>query len=936
MAQAAGLGRRRRFRSLLWRPALDDEIADELAFHLEMRARDYAARGLAPAAAAAAARRRFGDPGEVEAACRAIGRGRDRAQRRGLWLSESLRDLRLAGRRLGDQPGSTLLAALALAVGLAGAATSWRVARAVLRPPPFAEPDRVVRLRQLNPQGAEFAVTPLVYDDWRRLSRSFALTAAYEAVEANLQSDAAAPAPDRPEDRLDHPPGRLADDLVPDLRDAGPERVLAVRATASLLPLLGVRPWLGRGFSVAEAARGGDRRVAVLSYALWRRRFGADPRAVGRTLSLDGEPMTILGVMPAGVEAPPGAGLWLPLAVHGPLRGASRDHHRLEVLARLRPEVAPARAAAGMTAVAAEVARRHPETDKGWKVRLETLPAAWTGERWTRRARLLLAAAALLWLLASATAANLLWARSTARQRELDLRAVLGGGRGRIVRQLFAEGLLLALLGAAGGLLLAGGATGALRVAAAGLPQLAGLGGPVSPAAGDLAAASPAALAALPRLDAGSAGLVLALALLSGLACGLGPALQATRPGPHQLARRSARSTTRGERWTRDALVVLELAVATTLLVAAGLLAESYLRLDRADPGFEADHVLSVRLALNGDRYPSRQRRALLRRLESRLGRLAGVEAAGFTSTAPLPAERPNDPFTLERQPRREFLSAEWRVVTPGLFRALGLRRTAGRLLGPADGAAGPPPAVIDATLAERCWPGASPLGRTLRWEAGARDLTVIGVVDRVRDLDLEADPAGAVFLPYEALPWRSMELVVRPAAGSPGDGELAATLRREIAALDPGLAVGPPRRLEVARRQAVAAPRLGSWLVALFAAAALGLAVSGVYATAASAVARRTPEIAVRQALGAAGGDVLRLILGRGARLTLLGLALGAGGALLFGRLLAGLLYETPVLHLPAYALAALLLGGAATLASVVPARRAARIAPILALRRE
>jgi putative ABC transport system permease protein len=937
MAQAAGLGRRfRSLRSLLWKPGIDDEIADELAFHLEMRAREYAARGLTPAAAAAAARRRFGDVGRVEAACRAIGRGRDRAQRRARWLAESAYDLRLAGRRLGDQPGSTLLAVLALAAGLAGAATAWRVAHAVARPLPFAEPASLVLLRQQSPQGVEFAASALDYDDWRRGnrgSRSFAGMAAYEPVEANLGGGTGGPA-------------------------AGeePQRVLAARATASLLPLLGARPWLGGGFTVAAEARGGDHRVAVLSYDLWRRRFAADPLVVGRTLSLDGEPLRVLGVMPPGFEAPPGVGLWLPLAAHGPLHGATRDHHRLEVLARLRPGVLPRLAAADMAAVAAEVARRHPETNLGWGVSLEALPAAWTGARWTQRARLLLAAAGLLWLLATASAANLLWARATARQRELDLRAALGGGRDRIVRQLIAEGLLLALLGAVAGLLLAGAATTALRQAASSLPQLAAIAGTPPPAPD--APAAPAALAAMPRLDPASAGLVLALALLSGLACGLGPALQAIRPGLHEAVR-SARLSTPRERRLRDALVVAELAVATTLLVAAGLLLESYVRLDRADPGFDPDHVLSVRLALNGARYPAGERRALLRRLEQRLADLPGVEAAGFTSTAPLPAERPNDPFTLERHGRHEFLSAGWRVVTPGLFHALGLRRLAGRLLGPGDRDARHPVAVVDATFAERCWPGGNPLGRRLRWEAGGRDLTVVGVVGRVADLDLEAGPRPIVFLPYEEVPWRAMALVVRPVSGPPAaadgagasapasraaagpagpaaDRELAAAVRREIAALAPGLPLSPVRLLEVARRQAVAGPRLGSWLVALFAAAALGLAVSGVYASAASAVARRTPEIAVRQALGAAGGDVLRLILGRSAALTLLGLALGISGALLFGQLLAGLLYETPAVRPLTYAAVALLLGGVATLASAWPARRATRIAPVLALRRE
>jgi putative ABC transport system permease protein len=934
MPHAAGSVRR--LRSLLWKPRLDQEIADELAFHLEMRAREYAARGLAPAAAMAAARRRFGDLARVQAACSAIGRGRDRAQRRDRWLAELALDLRLAGRRLGERPGPTLLAVLALAVGLAGAATAWRVARAVLAPPPFAEPAGLVRLRQVTPRGVEFAATASDYYDWRRFCRSFAGIAAFEASEANLANVAGTP-------------GTAG--TAGEIAAEPPERVLAVRASATLLPLLGERPLLGRGFSPGETTLHGDRRVAVLSHALWWRRFGADPRVVGRTLSLDGVTLRIIGVMPAGFAAPAGAGLWLPLPLHALAPGP----HRLEVVARLRPAVAPLQAAADVAAVAATAARFHPVTNDGWSARIEALPAAWAGPRWTRRARLLLAAAALLWLLASASAANLLWARATARQREIDLRAALGGGRGRIVRQLFAEGLLLALLGAAGALLLAGAATTTLRQAAAGVPQLAALAGPVplagAEAAGE-AAPAPAILDAMPRLDLGSAALVLALALLSSLVCGVGPALQAARPG-HDAVRQSARLVTGRERRVRDVLVVAELAVATTLLVAAGLLLESYLRLDRSDPGFDPDHVLSLRLALTGGRYPPAARRALVRRLEERLEALPGVAAAGFVSTAPLAAERPAEPFTVEPLPpgRREFLAAEWRVATPGFFRALGLRRVAGRVLGPADRDPQPQVAVIDSTFARRAWAGGDPLGKRLRWPTGGRVLTVVGVVDGVRDIDLEAGPRPVMFLPYEQVPWRAMALVVRPAAGVPrsaGGGagaaagpraraaELAAAVRRQIAALAPDVPVSRVRWLDVARRQEVAGPRLGTWLVALFAAAALGLAVSGVYATAAAAVAQRTPEIALRQALGAARGDVWRLVLGRGAALTLLGLAVGVAGALLFSQLLAGLLFEIPTTRVVSYAGGALLLGAVAMLASVFPARRATRVSPVLALRRE
>jgi putative ABC transport system permease protein len=858
----------------------------------------------------------------------------------------------------------------ALALGLGGAATAWQVERAVLRPPAVAEPATLVRLRQLSPRGDALAVSVADFTDWRRLSRGCLGMAAFDRAEVNLTV--------RRED------GGVA-----------AERVSAARATPSLLPVLGLCPRLGRGFTAAEAARGGDHRVAVLSDDLWRRRFGADPRAVGAALQVDGREVRVIGVMPAGFAAPPGIDLWLPLVANGaggPLPGGTREHHRLEVVARLRPEVTRDAAAVDLAAAAAAVARRLPAARSGWGVEVEALPAAWAGARWPARARLLLAAGALLWLLASGSAANLLWARASARQRELDVRAALGGGRGRIVRQLLAEALLVAALGAAFGLLVAGAAGTALRRSAAALPQLAAFGGGRAERAlavadgplwggalsggapwggapwdrapsGDTSSGgapwdgAPAGGAAdgglatvLPHLDAASAGLVLGLALLSALLCTLGPALQALRPGPVQAVRQSARLTTAAERRWRDALVVAQLAAATTLLIAAGLLLASYRRLDGAAPGFDADHLMAMRLALNGGRYPPAARRALIDRLEARLAAMPGV------STAPLATDALAEPFTLAGSPAAgcgETLAAEWRVVTPGAFGALGLRRVAGRLLGPADRDAAHPAAVIDETLAGRCWPGGNPLGRRLHWPAAGRDLIVVGVVAGLSDLDLEAGPRPVVLLPYAALPWRAMALVVRPSGGAP---RLADAVRREVAALDPALPLAPPRFLAAARRQAVAAPWLGSWMVALFALGALALAASGVTATAAAAVARRTPEIAVRQALGAAPRGVVGLILRRSAALIALGSLLGIGGAVLFARLLAGLLYpatglaaaagapgtletlvtlETPE-NAAIYAAATLLLAGVAMLASAVPARRAAGIAPVLALRGE
>jgi putative ABC transport system permease protein len=767
----------RGFRSLLWQPDLDDEIADELAFHAEMLARDYAARGLAPAQAALAARRRLGDLGAVQAACRAVGRGRERARRRAVWLREALQDLRLAGRRLGQKPGSWLAVA-ALAVGLAGVATAWRIARAVAPPVSLAEPASLVRLRQLSPDGAAYAATRDAFGAWKRLCAGCAGLAAYETVEANLDREAGG-----------GQPGVPAKAARPEAVTAAPERVTVARATASLLPLLGVRPWRGRGFTVSEAARGGDHRVAVLSYELWQRlapvaaggavgevgavEAGGGGSAAGAApwggiVRLDGEPLRIVGVMPAGFAVPgpgPAAMLWTPLAADRPTRLGNDDHHRLAVLARLRPGVTAHRAVAALAGLVTAAGKTAAGTP-GWSVGMETPAAAWTTDRWTRRARLLFAAAGLLWLLATASAANLLWAQATARQREIDMRAVLGGGRGRLVRQLLAEGLLVAALGAVAGLLLAGVAATALRQAALDLPPLAALS-TLSTFSG-VSAVSPLAAS---RLDLATAAVVLGLAALSCLGCAAGPALQLLRPGLHEVVRQAARLTTRGEHRVGEALLVGQIAVATTLVIAAGLLLLSFHRLARADPGFDADHLLSVRLSLDGKSYPPARRRLFVNRLEDRLGRLPGVAAAGFISTAPLAADLPAEPFAIV--PAKSALPAmparlamplpalpavpsapsttampTLRVATPGALRALALRRLAGRWLGPGDVDGRLPVAVVDSVLASRAWPGVSPLGRHLGWAAGRRVLSGVGDVEGLRDLVPVAAPGGGLFVP--------------------------------------------------------------------------------------------------------------------------------------------------------------------------------------------
>jgi putative ABC transport system permease protein len=936
----------RRLRSLLWKSSVEAEVESELSFHLEMRILDYQARGMDAVEARAAALARFGDLAAVAAACRELGHGRDRKAQRRQGLAELRQDLRFAARQLAAAPASTAAAVLILGIALGAAAATFGVFDALLlRPLPLAAPDRLVRLWARPPAAtaavggmggavegvssgvrgevalAELPVSEADFLDWLRASRSFTGMAAFEAGDRNLTGNAGAPAA------------------------AAPEKVRTVRATAGLFPLLGVAPALGRTFTAREDERHAPHRLAVLSDRFWRRRFGGEPGVVGRELGLDGSPHRVIGVMPRGFELPAGADLWLPLVPdRGPARQPPRDHRSLEVVARLRPGVSAAQAEREMIALAAELARRHPETNLGWGVSVTSFAEWALGARLRARAGLALAAVALLWLAACANVSNLLLVRAAARQRELDIRAALGAGRRRILRQLLTESLLLAALAAPLGLLLTGAALGAVRRAASGLLPAQPALHPPPP----LAAVAPDARLLL---------FLLAATVATGLLFGLVPALQGSRPGVFETLRQGVRMAPPAHRRGREVLLLAQATLAMVLLVGAGLAVRGFLRLLAADPGFEPAHVTALHLALNGERYDAAARRSFMAALEPRLARLPGVVAVGITSAAPWSAARPSLPFLLRREPDGRPIAAEWRSATPGLLAALGMAVRRGRWLSTADGDGREPVAVIDEETARRWWPGEDPVGRRIRWGWRERPLTIVGVVAALRDVEIEGEPRPTLFLPYAQWPWRSMMLVVKsrprrpPGGASQAPATAAATavasgavpaagladqVRREVAALDPGLPVGPPRALARSREEQESRPRLALLPLLLFALAALALAAAGLYGATAAAVAQRRREIGIRLALGARASGVLRLLLARGLALTLLGAALGALAMLLLSPLLALPLFGIAPRDGAAYLAGSALLAATSTAASLLAARRAARLTPLLALHGE
>ncbi len=796
-------------------------------------------------------------------------------------MNRLVRDLRFAARTLLRSPGFALVAVLTLAVGIGATTAIFSVLYAVvLRPLPFPEPERLVSLSETTPTGEDFSTSEPNYLDFREQARSFAHLAA------------------------------LTDHEVALLGEREPERLQGVAVTPNYFAALGVAPAIGRAFLAEEAGPGAA--VAVLSHALWAARFGADPGAVGRPIDLGGEPFTVVGVMPEGFVSPGDPDIWLPLA---PSAGAEREDHALAMVGRLAPGVSSEAAAAEMRAIAARLGERYPATNGGWSVRLEPLRERMLGGELTRTLWVLMGAVGLLLLLMCANLANLLLARGVSRRREMGLRAALGAGPARLAGQLLAESLLLAAAGAAAGLL----------VAAWGVPLVRLLLPPETPRLAEIG------------VDGAVLSFTLAASVLCALLFGIFPALQASSSDVRTALREGSRGSSAAGRRVRDALVIGEVALAMTLLVAAMLLAGSFLRLQAVATGFADAEVLAVPLTLPGPQFEEHGEMArVLAEVEARLRALPGVSAVGATNVAPLEGGGTVGNLSVEGRPSGpgETSFARWRSVTAGFFEAAGVSLLRGRTLEPADFAPDAPAAiVVTDAFARRLFPGEDPIGRRVAMGVnGTNWRTIVGMVEDVRDIRLAEAPQPLFFLP-EVGGWPWMTLLVRTAADP---APLAPAVRSAIWSVGPTLAIPTVEPISAARRDAMSGPRFNLLLMAAFAAVALFLAVIGVYGIMSHTVLRRTREIGIRIALGARPERVLRMVVGRGLRLVLAGVAVGAVAALAFARLLGSLLFETAPSDPATLAGTAALLTGVALAAAWVPARRAARADPMEALRHE
>ena len=810
-----------------------------------------------------------------------------------------IQDVRYGLRMLVKNPGFTAVAVITLALGIGANTAVFSVVNAVLlRPLPYKDAGRLVVVWEQNPERGWYRniVSAANFVDWRKRNHVFTQMAAID-------------------------PQRTFN-----LTGGGePEEVWGEQVTTNLFSLLGVRPVLGRDFLPEEDKPGGPR-VVILSYGVWQRRYGGDASLVGKQISLNNDSYTVVGIMPADFYFPPfwreliRVELWVPgLDLSNPVR---TDHADV-ALARLKPGVSPTQAQAEMDTIARGIQQQYPE-DKGWGVGLVALREQAVGD--TRPALLVLfGAVGFVLLIACANVANLMLARATTREKEVAIRTALGAKRTRLIRQFLTESLVLAILGGALGLLLA---AWSVQILVALSPKGAlGLGG----AGVDNVAISGGVLA-----------FTIAAAVATGIAFGVAPALAVSKPDLNQSLKEGGRSSGDGSRRNRlrSALVVWEFALALVLLVGAGLMIKTLVRLGQVDLGFNPQNVLTMRIALLGSRYKEPGAQAeFFKQLLERMKSLPGVRWASVSRG--LPVEGWNGMgFVTEENPSpppNEEPDANYLVIGPDYFRVMGVPLLEGRLFTDQDTNESARVVIVNEKLARKQWPGQDPIGRRLRMDGNNNSpwLTVVGVVGNVRTQWPFPDFLSELYVPYTQYPWLLFprHLIVRTVSNPTG---LATAIAHEVNALDKDQPVSDIRSLDQLVAEAVAQQRFAMVVLGAFASLALVLAAVGIYGVMAYSVTQRTHEIGLRMALGAQPGDVLSLVVGRGLILTLVGVGAGLAGALALTRFLSSLLYEVRPTDFGTFAAVSLLLIGVALLASYIPARRATKVDPMVALRYE
>jgi len=874
-------------------PARADEIAEELAQHLEQRYEELLGRGIPAAEAEGLLREELAAGNVLENELRRLERPAEPpppvlgAPAEARWLRGLAGDVRYGLRAMRKHAGLTAAALTTLGLAIGANAALFSVVHSVLlRPLPFAQPARLVTFWGTAPEkGLPVVNYPQAfYVHFRTRSHTMAGIAAYDGIGLTLTGAGEA------------------------------ERLEGANVTADFFRVLGRAPALGRDFLAEEEARGRNL-VTILSDGLWRRRFGADPGIVGRAITLDNIPTTVVGIMPPGFTFPGRTELWIPI----PTDPQMLNCWCYSTIGRLAPGRTADDAAREIATLSDQFWELREGRPRRGESRAVAVPLArdMVGEVRTPLL-VLLAAVGMVLLIACANIANLLLARAGARGREIAVRCCLGASPARIVRQLLVESLLLALAGGAIGLIVAIGAVRALGpVVVERVPHVQRL-----------------------ALDPVVVLFTLGLTVLSGVFFGLAPALQGTRIDLHRTMKDGARGTpARAGRRLNDAFVVSQFALSLMLLIGAGLLLRSLRNLLEVDPGFRPENVLVARISLPSPAYREPQIAAFQTRIVPRLAGLPGVRAVALTTTAPFSHGNNQQEFVVrghEPAPSQPIPVASARLVTPGYFAAVGTRLLRGREFDDRDREGSPLVGIVDESLARRYWADGNAVGAQIRLGNLSSTnpwVTVVGVVASVRHGNLAKEPDHYLYAPLAQLPVGQMDIVVRTSVDPVG---LAPAIRHEVVALDPALPVYDVHTLEQAVSRSLGTYQITNRLLASFALAALLLAAIGIYGVTALNVSQRVNEFGIRLALGARPGDVRALVLGRGMRLVLAGVAIGIAGAAALARLLGSILFGVKPLDPLTFGALAAALAAVALVACYLPARRATATDPLVALRYE
>ncbi len=887
-------------RALLRRSEVERDLDEELRHHIERQIEQNIRLGMNPEEARYAALNCFGG---VEQA-----KERSRDARGVRWIEEMWQDLRFGARMLLRKPGFTLIAIITLALGIGANSAIFSVVNSVLlRELPYREPQRLVMvwsdrpLQQAQTGWREFPFAAADFRDLRDQNQSFEQMAAFGAQPLNITGS------------------------------GEPELLGGVCASANLFALLGVEARHGRVF-LPEEDQPGNNRVVVLSDGLWQRRFGSDPKIIGQTISLDNEPYTVIGVAPPGFQFPPNDSLpaayqfprevnfYTPLALTRE-QWNNRGPAYLTAIARLKSQTGFEQAQAELVGIAERLARQYPESNRNESVRLVAIQQQVVGKIQTALLALLSAVGFVL-LIACVNVANLLLARAAARQKEMAIRAALGAGRWRMIRQLLTESLLLAVAAGALGLLLAVWSVDLLRtIVPDNFPRAAEIG-----------------------VDARVFGFTLVVSLLTGVIFGLIPALRGSRTDLNEPLKEAGRSSGGSSRNRLGGLLVVsEVALALLLLAGAGLMLRSFIRLMSVDPGFDPQNVLTVAIGLPQSKYRPPQRAAFFQQLLERLRALPGVRSVGAVFP-PLGAGEAGAGFSIEGRPPAapgEPRLAAPRWVSPDYFKAMKIQLLKGRVFTESDSMDTLPVIIINEAMARQYWPNEDPIGRRVSstddnlWRDKPLWREIVGVVKDVRYTALDTEARAQMYTPFTQVPpFFSGRTLVARTDGDPLS--FVAAVRGQVQAIDKDQPISRIHTMEELLARSVSERRFNLLLLATFAGVALLLAAVGIYGVMSYSVEQRRHEIGVRMALGAQPADVLRLLLRQGMKLVAMGVAIGLAAASAMTRLISTLLFSVRATDPVTFGAIALLLTVVALLACYIPARRATKVDPMIALRFE